>query len=199
MTGPPSDIIVTADMVYFDAALHLAVNETFTEIIQGAMNFRVLADTGWSLVQLVGDRLTVTGVPKNTKTLKLVGDVRTGCDLEEIACPMKSLSTLTTRLPLAFGDFRQTDPCSNVYLFYRSEILQGQKNLTIAVSMESNPMQLEPSKFVVILPLTVILSSLMSLTWVVQQTSSLSSMTRATTSLRSLLVSCRLSTSAKML
>ena len=133
MTGPPGDIVVTADMVYFDAALHLAVNETFTEIIQGAMNFRVLADTGWSTrVQLVGDRLTVTGVPKNTKTLKLVGDVRTGCDLEEIALSNEVTLNINNKAALAFGDFRQTDPCSNVYLFYRSEILQGQKNLTIA-------------------------------------------------------------------
>ncbi len=133
MTGPPGDIVVTADMVYFDAALHLDVNETFTEIIQGAMNFRVLADTGWSTrVQLVGDRLTVTGVPKNTKTLKLVGDVRTGCDLEEIALSNEVTLNINNKAALAFGDFRQTDPCSNVYLFYRSEILQGQKNLTIA-------------------------------------------------------------------
>lgn len=133
MTGPPSDIIVTADMVYFDASLHLAVNESFTDIIQGAMNFRVLADTGWSTrVQLIGDQLTVTGVPKNAKTLKLVGDVRTGCDLEEIALSNVVTLSFFNRAALAFGDFRQTDPCSNVYLFYRSEILQGQKNLTIA-------------------------------------------------------------------
>ena len=97
------------------------------------MNFRVLADTGWSTrVQLVGDRLTVTGVPKNTKTLKLVGDVRTGCDLEEIALSNEVTLNINNKAALAFGDFRQTDPCSNVYLFYRSEILQGQKNLTIA-------------------------------------------------------------------
>ena len=133
MTGPPSDIIVTADMVYFDASLHLAVNESFTDIINGAMNFRVLADTGWSTrVQLVGDQLTVTGVPKNAKTLKLVGDVRTGCDLEEIALSNVVTLSFFNKAALAFGDFRQTDPCSNVYLFYRSEILQGQKNLTIA-------------------------------------------------------------------
>ncbi len=133
MTGPPSDIILTADMVYFDTSLHLAVNETFADIIQGAMNFRVLADSGWSTrVQLIGTSLSVTGVPKNTKTLRLVGDVRTGCDLEEISLSNTVTLKFFNKAALAFGDFRQTDPCSNVYLFYRSEILQGQKNLTIA-------------------------------------------------------------------
>lgn len=133
MTGPPLDIILTADMVYFDTTLHLAENETFADLIEGAMNFRVLADTGWSQrVKLVGTSLTVTGIPKNTKNLTLVGDVRTSCDLEELELSNEVVLNFYNKAALAFGDFRQTDPCSNVYLFYRSEIGQDQKNLTIA-------------------------------------------------------------------
>ena len=129
--GP--EVFIEAEVLSFNTQLKLSdVNASFAEIIDGAQNFQVKGD-GWSKrVQLTGSIIQVDNVPRFVKNLKLVGDVLTGCDSEEVVLSNTVNVQVSILSSTPTGELTQTDPCSNVFLFTRSQISQAEFNVTIS-------------------------------------------------------------------
>lgn len=129
--GP--EVLIEAEVLKFDTEIRVAnVNESFAEIIDGAQNFKVKGD-GWSKrVQLTGNSIFITDVPRFVKNVELVGDVLTGCSSQEVVLSNAVNVQVTIIMSKPTGELTQTDPCSSVFLFTRAEISQQEFNVTIS-------------------------------------------------------------------
>ena len=131
--GP--EVFIEAEVLKFDTELKLTdTNANFQEIFNGATNFKVKGD-GWSkLVSLTetGSSIQVQDVPRFVKNIQLVADVLTGCDAEEVVLSNSVNVQVSILSSTPTGELTQTDPCSSVFLFTRSEISQEEFNVTIS-------------------------------------------------------------------
>lgn len=131
-------IFLEADQLYFDIELNLAPGQTFTEVSQKAVGVKLQDPaTGWSqFISLTGSQIIVTHIPRSVTTLDLVGQVRTGCQQEEMSLLNGGAITLPIQTGgLTSGRFVQIDPCTDLFLYYRDHYQQNALTITGTVGI----------------------------------------------------------------
>ena len=132
-------IFMEADQLYFDIELNLAPGQTFTELSQKAVGVKLQdPSTGWSqFISLTGSQIIVTHIPRSVASLDLVGQVRTGCDQEEMSLLDGGAITLPIQTGgLTSGRFVQIDPCTDLFLYYRDHYQQNELTITGTVGIQ---------------------------------------------------------------
>jgi len=132
-------IFMEADQLYFDIELNLAAGQTFTELSQKAVGVKLQDPaTGWSqFISLTGSQIIVTHIPRSVATLDLVGQVRTGCEQEEMSLLNGGAITLPIQLGgITSGRYIQVDPCTDLFLYYRDHYQQNELTITGTVGIQ---------------------------------------------------------------
>ena len=132
-------IFMEADQLYFDIEFNLAAGQAFTELSQKAVGVKLQDPaTGWSqFISLTGSQIIVTQIPRSVTTLDLVGQVRTGCEQEEMSLLNGGAITLPIQLGgITSGRYVQTDPCTDLFLYYRDHFQQNGLTITGTVGIQ---------------------------------------------------------------
>ena len=133
----PEVIFLEPDDYQFDVTLNLGVNQTFTEINEKVTGVKLVDSTsGWSaFVSLTGTQIHLSGVPKIVSQIDLVGNVRTGCQTEEKSLIGGAQPLIKNIIGGASGEFKQVDPCQDLFLFHRNSVVQQDVNVTGAAGI----------------------------------------------------------------
>ena len=80
---------------------------------------------------MTGTQITLSGVPRTVNQIDLVGKIRTSCQIEEMSLLSKGAVTLDKQVVgTVSGEFKQIDPCTDLFLFFRTGTKQIAVNIT---------------------------------------------------------------------
>ena len=132
-------ILMLPDQLYFDVEFNLSPGQSFVEVSQKAYAVKLQdASTGWSQhISVSGSQITASHIPRSVTSLDLVGKVRTGCQQEEMSLLNGGAITLPIQTDgLTSGRFVQTDPCTDLFLYYRDDLQQNELSITGTVGIQ---------------------------------------------------------------